>query len=186
MCQDFVTTIKFYCSNDMRANFFDFILNRFSMNEKSFEDEDELEADSEDLNYQPELFCLSDDDDEGNEESEEELFIPKETIKKLEVICSWFLEREEQYELYDEKGEHCDINRKLRFGEMRNEFLNSCMVTYFKANSVSAKSGGSKQLTPQQISINNLVKASNKENSSLHSETSSQVTSFSFHIESII
>jgi hypothetical protein len=70
------------------------------------------------------------------ENDETLLFISNQTTKKLESICYWFLEREQQSELYDEKNEHCDINKKLKFAEHRNQFLKLCIKTYFKRNSV--------------------------------------------------
>ncbi|RNA12580.1 hypothetical protein BpHYR1_009064 [Brachionus plicatilis] len=33
-----------------------------------------------------------------------ETFVPNTTIRKLELICSWFLQRELMYELYDDKN----------------------------------------------------------------------------------
>ena len=68
-----------------------------------------------------------------------EFFLPKETLTNLEAITSWFLQREQQYELYNEKREHCDINQKLKYSEMRNEFLKLCLKRYSKMNSLGFK-----------------------------------------------
>ena len=67
------------------------------------------------------------------------LFIPAETIVKLEMICAWMLRREQQYELYDEAGEHCDIITKLRFGDIRNDYVKTCMITYLRLNTIDWK-----------------------------------------------
>jgi hypothetical protein len=68
-----------------------------------------------------------------------EFFMPKETLTNLEAIISWFLQREQQYELYNEKREHCDINQKLKYSEMRSEFLKLCLKRYSKMNSLGFK-----------------------------------------------
>jgi hypothetical protein len=164
LSSDFVSTVRHYSSSEQISNFFDFILNRFVAED---ENEDSEEAGDED----------SDSDDE---EANVELFISKDTIARLEHISAWFLQREEQYELYDEKNEHCDINRKLRFGEVRNEFLKSCLLAYFKSHSVGNKSRKDNKMSKQQLNINKLVKnslANSREaNANNSGDSASQVT----------
>ena len=86
-------------------------------------------------------FLISKKDEIDGELSNEDyaLFIPKETIIKLEQICWWFLRREQQYELYDDKNQHCDIIKKLKYNEKRNGYLKICLITYSKMNSLDFK-----------------------------------------------
>ena len=132
--QEFLNIIKHYSSNEQIHNFFEFLINKFI-------------SDNE----------ITESGIEENNSDKIDLFISNETIRKMEEICSWFLDREQQYELYDEKNEHCDINQKLRFGEIRNEFLKACLITYFKINSVDAKES---KLNKHHQDINKLVKNS--------------------------
>lgn len=39
-----------------------------------------------------------------------------------------FLQQEQQYELYNENHEHCDINQKLKYSEIRNDYLNKLIL----------------------------------------------------------
>ena len=34
-----------------------------------------------------------------------------------------FLQQEKQYELYNDHNEHCDINQKLKYSDIRHEYL---------------------------------------------------------------
>ena len=54
------------------------------------------------------------------------------------------MQREQQYELFDERNEHCDIIQKLQYSQTRNEFLKFCLTAYSKMNSLGFKkdSGG--------------------------------------------
>lgn len=72
-------------------------------------------------------------------EISDDLFIPNETLTNLEAITAWFLQLEQQYELYNEKMEHCDINQKLKYGQTRNDFLKLCLKRYSKMNSLGFK-----------------------------------------------
>ena len=72
-------------------------------------------------------------------EISEDLFMPKATLVNLELITWWFLQREQQYELYDDKGQHCDITHKLQFSQTRNQFIKTCLVTYSRMNSLGFK-----------------------------------------------
>jgi hypothetical protein len=159
LCSEFITTIQHYSSSEQMQNFFDFIINKFV-------------ADHENSNQ-------DDDVSELTFDGYVNLYISKETIEKLRLICVWFLHREEQYELYNEKNEHCDINQKLKFGEIRNDFLKICLVTYFKINTVSSKSAKESKMTKQQLNMNKLVKnslANSRETSATYSsDASSQV-----------
>ena len=168
--QEFLSTVKYFSNSDQMESFFDFLINRFVFGEN-----DMVSQDNEN-NEPPPPSDLSID-----------LFIPKETIQKLENICAWFLQREEQYELYNENSEHCDINQKLKFGEVRNEFIKTCMATYFKVNSVT-KCGSKKKSSSrdkdkdiaknvQNATLSNLIRIS-AVNSRENFETGSQVDKF--------
>jgi hypothetical protein len=78
-------------------------------------------------------------------------FISIEALNKLEKICSWFIEREKEYELYatinysnslqhehDDSIEqqHCDINQVLNYYEIRRPFLDFTIKAYSKLNSL--------------------------------------------------
>jgi len=52
---------------------------------------------------------------------------------KLEQICWWFLQQEQAYELYNDSGEHCDINQKLNYCELRFDYLKSAIRAHSKA-----------------------------------------------------
>ena len=66
----------------------------------------------------------------------DETFIPSSTIEKLQLICSWFLQRELMYELYDDKNQHCDINQKLNYESIRFKFVVDLIRSYVKVSFV--------------------------------------------------
>ncbi|CAF0823841.1 unnamed protein product [Brachionus calyciflorus] len=96
------------------------------------------------------------------------LFIPVSTVKKLELICSWFLKREIMYELYDESNQHCDINQKLKFDLIRFKFLTSTIQAYFKFSSLGLvkDSDGKFKFNIHKI-INNLTEQPTRLTSSI-------------------
>ena len=49
------------------------------------------------------------------------------------------MQQEKQYELYNEQAEHCDINQKLNFSEIRNPYLKLAMETFTASRSNCAK-----------------------------------------------
>ena len=166
--QQFMSTAEYFSSDEQMKSFFDFLMNRSASGRY------DMDGDSE--NNEPPL----------PSDLSTELFIPKETVQNLENICAWFLEREEQYELYNQNSEHCDINEKLKFGEVRCNFIKTCMSTYFKLNSVSSKNGFKKKNNgndkdivenAQNADLNNLNQIS-AVNSGENSETSNQVNKF--------
>lgn len=65
-----------------------------------------------------------------------ETFIPSSTVQKLELICSWFLHREQMYELYDDTNQHCDINQKLKYESIRFKFAADLIRSYIQVSSI--------------------------------------------------
>lgn len=104
LAKEFEFILKNYSGIESIEHFIDYLLNSFN----HFEDKEFISQvlDSDDFNKM-------------------NLFIPNETVAKLEKVCSWLLSREQQYELYNDTNQHCDINEKLNFSQIRNEFLES-------------------------------------------------------------
>jgi hypothetical protein len=156
LCSEFLTTVQHYSSSEQMQNFFDFIIKKFVAEDENSNQDDDASDTTIDAGLN--------------------LYMSKDTVDKLKLVCTWFLQREEQYELFNEKNEHCDINQKLKFGEIRNEFLKVCLVTYFKINSVSTKNSKESKMTKQQLNINKLVKNSRANSRETNSATNSSET----------
>jgi hypothetical protein len=67
-----------------------------------------------------------------NEQSNFLLYLPKETLHKLQTICTWFLIKEQDSELYNEKNQHCDIIEKLKYIDVRFEFIKSVIRWFLR------------------------------------------------------
>jgi hypothetical protein len=87
------------------ADEFHFIINDFSRDSDTF------------IEYLLNSFHYNDDIEDLN------LFIPESIIQKLSLICDWFIKRDNQNELFNNKGEHCDLNEILKFSELRNNYI---------------------------------------------------------------
>ena len=68
------------------------------------------------------------------------LFIPKETLQKLQVICTWFLIKEQNGEFYDERNEYWDIIEKLKYIDVRFEFIKLIIKYYLRLSSQAESS----------------------------------------------
>jgi len=142
LLDEFQNQIKHYSSSEQVLTFIDFLISKEdAIDDTKPEDEPKEEIGSK-LNSNR---VTSDDTINKNKSIEisEDSFMPKETLINLEIITWWFLQREQQYELYDEKLQHCDINQKLQFCQTRNEFLKTCLITYSKMNSLGFKKDSS-------------------------------------------
>jgi hypothetical protein len=120
LVSEFTNVIKHYSSNELMKNFIEFVVN--------------------------EIYGLYEKSESNQLCSKSTLFIPLETLNKLEQICCWFLKREQQYELYDDQNQHCDINQKLKFVDTRLEFIKLTLNQYFKLNTLAFKNEANKSL----------------------------------------
>lgn len=67
------------------------------------------------------------------------LFFSNEAVFKMSKICAWFLERENESELYDDKNQHCDILEKLKYSKTRFDFLKNSLRIHSKLSSLGFK-----------------------------------------------
>ena len=153
LLQEFQDIIKHYSNIEQMQTFIDYLISNedqadleLKCKDKFRDDDDDVIDENESLNNlnkikQSHEAKLNRSNTNTNSVVliEEDLFMPKDTLIKLEQICLWFLRREQQYELYNDKNQHCDINQKLKFSETRNEFLRLCLITYSKMNSLGFK-----------------------------------------------
>jgi hypothetical protein len=89
---------------------------------------------------------LINESDVNPESDDEKLYLPNETINKLEDICTWFLKKEQNSELYNQNMEHCDVNEKLNYTEIRFEFL-KFLTSYLKMDTTDLNATKTKTLT---------------------------------------
>ena len=66
------------------------------------------------------------------------LFMPKETLQKLQVICAWFLIKEQNGEFYDDRTEYWDIIEKLKYVDVRFEFIKLIIKYYLKLSNTES------------------------------------------------
>jgi hypothetical protein len=91
-------------------------------------------------------FLINEESETSLELDDAKLYLPNETINKLEIICSWFLKKEQNSELYNQNLEHCDVNHKLNYTNIRFEYL-KYLLCYLKTNTVDVNANTSKTKT---------------------------------------
>ncbi len=74
-----------------------------------------------------------------------------------ENICWWFLQQEQAYELYNDSGEHCDINQKLQYCHLRFEFIKSVMRTHSLKLHDSKVNSSVNESTPSRTNLFGLI-----------------------------
>lgn len=119
-------TLDFYSSDGRMLSYFEFIMNNFN-------EDDQIEC--------TKVLLKEIDTPQTVKSSLDKhfLFISNESAFKMAKICSWFLERENDSELYDDNHEHIDIHGKLSFAKMRFEFLRNALLIHAKMASLGYK-----------------------------------------------
>ena len=111
LLDEFQNLIKHYSNSEQALTFIDFLISK----EDPIDDPRNEEVPREETGLKNNTNRVNCDEQTNKQkliEISEDSFMPKETLTNLEIITWWFLQREQQYELYDEHLQHCDINQK--------------------------------------------------------------------------
>lgn len=119
LLDEFKNIIKHYSSQETMTSFINYLINLNNSNDQTID--------------------LLD----NNAQIKTLLFIPRETLKKLETICTWFSKKENNSELFNEKQQHCDIIEKLSYCGIRYEFIKLIIKYYLKLNSFNVENTNS-------------------------------------------
>ena len=127
LLDEFQNLIKHYSNSEQALTFIDFLISK----EEGIDEQRTEEILKEETGLKTNTNRVNSDEAANKNkliEINDDSFLPKETLMNLEIITWWFLQREQQYELYDEKLQHCDINQKYVVKKVKFMHLGYCMT----------------------------------------------------------
>lgn len=122
LAEKFLFILRYYSNDSQMYSFFDFLLNEFQNSAEPAATSRSSKSNSD-----------------SSVDAKQFLYISNEDLNEMEKISTWFLERERQYELYDDQNQHCDIHGKLKYTKVRFDYVKECLIIYFKMSSLGFK-----------------------------------------------